>query len=109
MTSDALTTHLHATRTALSSLVSTLLRLRPAAKVGIVVGGYVLAVAVALAAVRIYIASTGSLDRQVSGGMTAFGDALFFLAVFGVAAIPPTVTALLFLVSWWRARRQDAR
>lgn len=70
--------------------------MRPAAKAGIVVAGYVAAVAVAALVVRVYVAASG-MDRQTYGGMYAFGDSLLFLAVAGVAAIPATGAALFFL------------
>ena len=70
---------------------------RPAAKAGIVVAGYIAAMAVAALVVRVYIAATSGPDRQTSGGMYAFGDSLLFLGVAGVAAIPATGAALFFL------------
>jgi hypothetical protein len=75
--------------------------MRPAAKAGIVVAGYVAAVAAAAVVVRIYVTATSGLDRQAYGGMYAFGDSLLFLGVAGVAAVPATGAALFFL----RARR----
>jgi hypothetical protein len=79
--------------------------MRPAAKAGIVVAGYVAAVAVAAVVVCVYIATTSGPDRQTYGGMYAFGDTLLFLGVAGVAAIPATGAALYFLRShrgFWR-------
>lgn len=79
--------------------------MRPVAKVGIVVAGYVAAVAVASLVLRIYIAATSGPDRQTDGGMYAFGDSLLFLGVAGVAAIPATGAALYSLRShrgFWR-------
>ena len=78
---------------------------RPVAKAGIVVAGYVAAVAVASLVLRVYIAATSGADRQTYGGMYAFGDSLLFLGVAGVAAIPATGAALFFLRShrgFWR-------
>ena len=80
-------------------------RLKPWVKLTIVVGGYALALLLGVAAVAVNMARTNEVHQSASGGMTAFGDALLFLAVFVVAAIPPTVAALFFIVSWWRARR----
>ena len=51
----------------------------------------------ALGVVAIYVAATSGADRQASSGMYAFGDLLFFLAVFGVASIPATGAAFFFL------------
>jgi hypothetical protein len=69
--------------------------MRTFAKVGLVALGYVAAFAIAWPVVGIYVASTSNVDRQ--GGMSAFGDSLLFLAVFGLAAVPATGAALFFL------------
>jgi hypothetical protein len=74
-------------------------RLGPAAKVGVVMAGYVLAVAIAALVVRLYVAATSGVDRQLYAGMSAFGDSLVFLAALGVAAVPTTGAALYFLRS----------
>ena len=71
--------------------------MRVAARVGVVAAGYVAAVAVAWVGVTLYIAATSSIDRQTYSGMTAFGDSMVFLAVFGVVSLAPTSTALFFL------------
>ena len=71
--------------------------MRPAAKAGIVVAGYVAAVGVASLVLRVYIAATDGPDRQTYVGMYAFGDSLLFLGVASVAAIPATGAALFFL------------
>jgi hypothetical protein len=79
--------------------------MRTSAKVGLVIAGYVAAVLVAWGGVAIYVAATAGPDRVASGGMYAFGDSLLFLAIFGVAAVPPTGAALFFLrpyPSFWR-------
>ena len=60
--------------------------MKPAAKVTLILGGYVLAILVAFAVVSIYVAATSGPERQASSGMYAFGDSLLFLAVFGFAA-----------------------
>jgi hypothetical protein len=69
--------------------------LRPFAKAGLVAVGYIAAGAIAWLVVSIYVAATSSPDRQ--GGMSAFGDSLLFLAVFGLAAVPATGAGLFFL------------
>jgi len=74
-------------------------RLGSPAKLGIVVGGYVVAAAIAASALAIYVAATNTPDRQSAQGMYAFGDSIVLLAVFGVAAIPATAAALFFLRS----------
>lgn len=71
--------------------------LRPALKIGIIVAGYVAAIVIAVAAVAIHVASTSGPAAQASSGMYAFGDAVLFVAVFGVLALVPTAAALVFL------------
>ena len=71
--------------------------MKPIAKVGVVLGGYVGAVLVAFGVTALYIAATPGIDRQTYAGMSAFGDSLVFLAVFGVAALVPTGAGLWFL------------
>jgi hypothetical protein len=71
--------------------------LKPFTKVAVVTGGYIAAVLLAAAAVAIRLASTSGPDAQASSGMYAFGDALLFVGVFGVAALGPTGAALFFL------------
>ena len=66
-------------------------------KVTMVAGGYVAAFLVASAAVAIRIANTSGPDAQAASGMYAFGDAVVFIAVFGVLALVPTAAALYFL------------
>lgn len=90
------------------SVITILSRPRPAARVGIVAAGYVIAFVIAALVLRIYVAATASPDRIASGGMFAFGDSLLFLAVLGVGALPATALALFYLRSqltfWlWRA------
>jgi hypothetical protein len=80
--------------------------MRPLAKVTLVGLGYIGALAIAFAAVSLYIASTNSPDRETYAAMFAFGDSLLFLAIFGVAAVLPTGAALFFLRPYrpfWRA------
>jgi hypothetical protein len=66
-------------------------------KVGLVAAGYVGAFLGASAIVATHVAATSGPDRQASSGMYAFGDALLFLGVFGVFAIPPSGAGLFFL------------
>lgn len=75
------------------------------AKVGIVIGGYAGAVLIAVAVVAVQVALTSGPSGQASSGMFAFGDSVLFLAVLGIAAIPATCAALLFLrphLLFWR-------
>lgn len=79
--------------------------MKPLVKVGLVGAGYVIAVAIAAAAVACRLVAIGGPGRQDYSGMNAFGDSLLFLAVFGVAAVPPTGAALYFLrpyPAFWR-------
>lgn len=64
-----------------------------------VIGGYIAAFLIAWAAVSIQAAGTSSADAQASSGMSAFGDAVLFVVVFGVAALVPTGAAFFFLMS----------
>src|SRR5882672_9952479 len=66
-------------------------------KIDKVAGGYIAAFLVASAAVAVRLASTSGPDAQASSGMYAFGDALLFVAVFGVSALVPTGATLFFL------------
>ena len=70
---------------------------RPLAKIGVVAAGYIAAVILASAVVAVRVASTSGPDAQAASGMYAFGDAVLFVAVFGVAALVPTGAALIFL------------
>lgn len=74
-----------------------LTHLRPAAKLGIVIGSYLIALLAALAVVAVYVYLTDSPDRDLQSGMYAFGDSLLFLAVLSLASLPATAAALHFL------------
>ena len=69
-------------------------------KTAIVVIGYLVAIGVAVAIVSAHALVTSSPDRQASGGMSAFGDSLLFLAVLCIASLPATGAALYFLRSY---------
>ena len=71
--------------------------MRPLAKLGVVLGGYVVAFAIASAVVAAYIAATETPDRQTYAAMYDFGDLLLWLGVFGLASIPATAAGLFFL------------
>jgi hypothetical protein len=73
--------------------------MKPAVKIAIVAGGYVLAFLIACGAVALHAALTSQLVAQASGGMSAFGDLVLFVVVFGAAALVPTGAALFFLLS----------
>jgi hypothetical protein len=73
--------------------------MKPALKVAIVAGGYLLAILMAFAAVALHTALTGESGAQASDGMSAFGDLVLFVAVFGAVALLPTGAGLFFLLS----------
>ena len=80
--------------------------MKPTVKISLIISGYVLAFLVAWAVVAVYISATSGPDRQDYGGMYAFGDALLFLGVLGMASVPATGAALYFLRpyrTFWRA------
>ncbi len=66
------------------------------AKVGLVIGGYVLACLVAYVTVYIHQLLTQDV-AQASGGMAAFGDLILFIGVCGFLMLFPTGLALYFL------------
>ncbi len=68
------------------------------AKLGLVIGGYVVACLVAYGAVYINDLFMDPAVLQASGGMSAFGDLILFVGVFGVLALFPTGLMLYFLV-----------
>jgi hypothetical protein len=71
--------------------------MKPIARFCLVAGGYVAALLLAWVAVAIAGADSTSAAAQASSGMSAFGDAILFLGVFGIAAVVPTGAALFFL------------
>ena len=73
--------------------------MKPVLKVAIVAGGYLLAFLMASAAVALHAALTRESGAQASGGMSAFGDLVLFVAVFGAVALVPTNAAFFFLLS----------
>ena len=85
--------------------LSRLTHLSVPAKIGSVIGGYLVALLIASAAVAVRMAFTNGPDAQASSGMYAFGDAVVFLGIFGLCALIPTGAALLFLrscLSFWK-------
>jgi hypothetical protein len=71
--------------------------MKPFLEIAVVAGGYVVAFLMASAAAAVRVANTRGPDAQASSGMYAFGDALLFVAVFGVSALVPTGAVLFFL------------
>ncbi len=68
------------------------------AKLGLVIGGYVLACLAAGGAVYVYDFFTQGAAAQASAGMSAFGDLILFVGILGVLALFPTGLALYFLL-----------
>src|SRR6185369_14148114 len=66
-------------------------------QVAVVLAGYLAAFLIASALVAIRIALTNTPDAAASSGMYAAGDAMLFVAVFGLASLLPTAAALYFL------------
>jgi len=67
------------------------------AKVGLVIGGYILACLIAIGAVYAYEWSIPAAASQASSGMYAFGDLILFVSLFGFLALFPTSLALYFV------------
>jgi len=79
--------------------------MRPLTKVALVFLGFLLALAIAYIALKVYVAHTAGPDREQYAAMFAFGDSLLFLGVFGMAALPAVSAILYFLrphPSFWR-------
>jgi hypothetical protein len=72
------------------------------AKLSLVIAGYVLACLAAGGVVSIYQRFTQSAAAQASAGMSAFGDLLLFIFLFGVFALLPTGLGLYFLLGFIR-------
>lgn len=66
-------------------------------KLWLVLGGYAIAFGIASAAVAIRFVLTNTPEAEAESGMYAFGDAAFFIGVFGLFALIPTGAALYFL------------
>jgi hypothetical protein len=67
------------------------------AKLGLGMGGYIAACLVASGVVYVNQLFTQSVAAQASAGMSAFGDFILFVIVFGVRALFPTGLVLYFL------------
>jgi hypothetical protein len=74
------------------------------AKLGLVIGGYVLACLVAGITVYIYQLLTQDAAAQASSGMFAFGDLLLFIGVFVFLMLFPTGLALYYLFRKFQTR-----
>ena len=74
------------------------------AKLGLVIGGYVMACLVASGAVYVNGLFTQNAVAHASSGMYAFGDLILFVGVFGTLALFPTGLALYFLLRKFMTR-----
>lgn len=84
-------------RTAPPSPLDRLRALPILAKWGIVLGGYASAILIPSGIVWLHVVLTSGPEADASSGMYAFGDALLFIALFGMIAIIPTGAAAVFL------------
>jgi hypothetical protein len=73
--------------------------MKPLHKVAVVAGGYLLAFLIACAAVALHSALAGESGDQASGGMSAFGDLVLFVFVFGAVALVPTAAGVFFFLT----------
>jgi hypothetical protein len=71
--------------------------MKTSSRIGLVLGGYAVALGVAFALVYIRDLLTAGTDAQASQGMYAWGDSILFIAAFSVTALIPTGLALYFL------------
>ena len=75
------------------------------AKLGFGIGGYIAACLIASGAV--YMNGLFIQDpSQASAGMSAFGDSILFIGVFGVLALIPTGLGVYFLVEKFLKRKE---
>ena len=74
------------------------------AKLGLVIGGYVVVCLAASGAVYAYQLFTQGEVSQASAGMYAFGDLILFVGIFGVLALFPTGLAVYFLLGKFLTR-----
>lgn len=80
--------------------------MRARTKLGIVLGGYLLAPIAGCGAMAIYRLRFSPQDFQTMGGMIAGGEMMFGAAVFALVALVPTAFLLWFLRGmrrWWSA------
>ncbi len=82
--------------------------MKPVYKVVIVAGGYLLAFPMACAAVALHVAFTSGSIGQASSGMSAFGDMVLFVIVFGAGSVIPTGAGFYFLLSKKKIYNQTA-
>ena len=71
--------------------------MRTVSKIGVVSGGYLLAVGASIVAAHLYNARMAAMPHDTSGGMYAAGEGLSALATFLGVAIAPTLLSLWYL------------
>ncbi len=81
-------------------------KMNPWAKTGLVIGGYVGACLVASGAVYVNGLFTPDAVKQASSGMSAFGDMILLVGMFGFCALFPTGLALYFLIAGFLSKKQ---
>ena len=79
-------------------------KLSKLSKVGLVLGGYILACLIASGVVYVNGLFTQNAAAQASAGMFAFGDLLLFIGTFGFLALIPTGLAVYFLIRKFTTR-----
>ena len=67
------------------------------AKLGVVLGGYALALVASATAVAIYDRGFTAQDNATMGGMIAGGEMMYFIGLFLLGSLPPTALGLWFL------------
>jgi hypothetical protein len=77
--------------------------MKPPIKVAIVAGCYLLAFVLAFAAVALHTALVNESGLPSSDGMSAFGDLVLFVAVFGTGSLLTTARLCTFCY-----RKKDA-
>jgi hypothetical protein len=82
-------------------------KINPWAKVGLVIGGYMLSCLAATAAVYVNGLLTPADVKLNSSGMSAFGDLILFIGSFGFCSLFPTVGGIFFLVRGFMSRKQN--
>jgi hypothetical protein len=80
-------------------------KLSTLAKFGLVISGYVAAILVASGAVYVNQLLTPPDVLQASAGMSAFGDLILFVGVFGILALFPTGLGIFFLARKFLTRK----
>jgi len=69
-------------------------RLKTSTRLLLLLAGFAAAFALSVGALLIRLSLPEPTDAAASAGMSAFGDALFFLAAFGVLSMVPTAAGL---------------